>query len=139
VQAPTAQMRQERTFGSAQVSHVGWIHELRIAQSPLFEPDAALELSKVTVLHGKEFGKTAITDWIAACAGRRCPDRWRDMKGPTIGDLTYFAPERHKVEFDLEGGPVRLRRATCGVSPGFSGTPRDARFHPGRNGVRESE
>jgi len=91
-----------------QWSGTGWFSSFRISKHALFQPDATLDFSKVTVLQGRDIGKTAVLDWIAASAGRLLPNRWLTHPSDLLTELTYFAPDEKKIEFEIEDGRSRL-------------------------------
>ncbi len=84
-----------------QPTSVGWAHSIRVIRNDLFVSDTALQLSKVTVLHGKALGKTALLDWIGASVGRPLPERWRDFDNGILTELRFFAPDETKIELHV--------------------------------------
>jgi hypothetical protein len=90
-------------------THLGWVNQLEILNSVLFEASACLRLSKATLIQGESAtGKSSICEWLAGISQTRPLRRWRkyehDLK------LEYFAPDLQTILLTLHNGDIQRSR-----------------------------
>ncbi len=76
---------------------VGWIHELKIRNSPIFKSDTLIRFGKLNLIVGNNAtGKSALCEWLAGFVEMEVLERWRNRcdKGyPIEICMTYYNPD----------------------------------------------
>jgi hypothetical protein len=90
---------------SGNVTALGWVDQLEIVNSTLFEPSATLCFSKATFLQGDTgTGKSVTCEWLTGFVHSDYLARWRkdhhDVK------LTYYAPDRQNLRLSVHANEV---------------------------------
>ncbi|TPL55506.1 hypothetical protein FJ942_17575 [Mesorhizobium sp. B2-4-2] len=104
-QLQEAQLRREQ---DGQLTTVGWLGEIVVQKSFLFEKDTRLELGQFTLLEGASYGKTAICDWLSAVLGEELPHRWAIPSSPILTSVVAFVPEKRRLDGTFDHGVTKL-------------------------------
>lgn len=84
---------------------IGWLHELTIAQGPLFSTPQKVQLSKLNLIYGNNCtGKTAITEWITGFFDPEALMRWTPAEHqPLILQLSLLNPKLQHLGLKIDG------------------------------------
>lgn len=93
---------------------IGWLHELEIVRSPLFESGQKFQLSKLNLIYGpNSTGKTAITEWISGFFDPSELDRWVTTRKENLDlrlSILNPKPQRMRltardlqIKYDIDG------------------------------------
>lgn len=84
---------------------IGWIHSIRLLESPVFASGQDVTLSKRNLLIGANgAGKTALCEWIAGAFQSRFLDRWRtESSRPLRYVVSYLNPIPLRIEVSCTG------------------------------------
>ena len=84
-------------------SPIGWLHEIRVTQSPLFSGTQAAWFGKLNLVYGNnETGKTALLEWIDIAFGGD-PKRWfRSVSGQISCEISYLNPEPVRIDLNID-------------------------------------
>ena len=102
---------------------LGWFHQIRVNDGPLFATPFEIVLGKVSLIVGaNDTGKTAIWEWLAGIGDESYLRRWRKVFPPARCldvEVAYFDPlERNvrfhisldeKIDYWVSGKPVPLQ------------------------------
>jgi len=87
-------------------SPLGWFHEVRIENSPIFTSHLIIRLAKLTLIVGDNgTGKSALCEWLAGFADMRHIKRWRKGHRPGYPIdvfLKYYNPVEKTLEMLIE-------------------------------------
>lgn len=79
-------------------SPIGWIHKVRLDESPIFTNKSSFMLAKLNLVIGDNAtGKSALCEWISGVFDISYLSRWRKVRSPLKINLTYFTPQEIKV------------------------------------------
>ena len=79
-------------------SPIGWIHKVRLDESPIFANKSSFILAKLNLVIGDNVtGKSALCEWISGVFDISYLSRWRKVRSPLKINLTYFTPQEIKV------------------------------------------
>jgi len=83
-------------------SPIGWIHKIRLDESPIFVNSSSFMLAKLNLVIGDNAtGKSALCEWIGGVFDISYLSRWRNVRSPLKVDLTYFTPQEIKVGWEV--------------------------------------
>lgn len=83
-------------------SPIGWIHKVRLDESPIFVSGSSFILAKLNLVIGNNgTGKSALCEWISGVFDISYLSRWRKVRNPLKVDLTYFIPQEIKVSLAM--------------------------------------
>jgi hypothetical protein len=82
---------------------VGWIFELIIRKSPIFQNDQVLRLAKLNLLVGENMtGKTAISEWLAGFFDSSFLKRWLRQHVKDLNlEMTFLNPSSHHLHLEI--------------------------------------
>src|SRR5258708_28206009 len=103
---------------------VGWLFELVIRQSPIFQSGQRIRLAKLNLILGSNStGKTAVTEWIAGFFAPDYLKRWQ-RRGSKLIDLqlTLLNPSSHVLRLQIGPGESLLYHVDGREVP-FIGVP----------------
>ncbi len=85
---------------------VGWLFELVIRQSPIFQSGQRIRLAKLNLILGSNStGKTAVTEWIAGFFAPEYLKRWQRWDSKLIDlQLTLLNPSSHVLRLQIGPG-----------------------------------
>lgn len=85
---------------------VGWIHELKIRNSPIFKSDTLVRFGKLNLIVGNNAtGKSALCEWLAGFAEMEVLERWRNRshKGYPIDIcMRYYNPDLRSLHMLID-------------------------------------
>ncbi len=89
-------------------SPIGWIHELKINENPLFVNGQIIRFAKLTLLFGNnDSGKTALTQWVAGCFESTFLERWKSVHSSVVHvSLSFLNPKLNNIEVIVDGDRV---------------------------------
>lgn len=83
-------------------SPIGWIHKVRLDESPIFVNGSSFILAKLNLVIGNNAtGKSALCEWISGVFDISYLSRWRKVRSPLEVNLTYFTPQEIKVSLAI--------------------------------------
>jgi energy-coupling factor transporter ATP-binding protein EcfA2 len=86
-------------------SPIGWIDQISIAKSPIFEPGVDIRFGKITLIYGDNgAGKTAICDLLRGSFNPTGLVRWFNREFEY--SLSYFSPSEHQVNVRLKNNKI---------------------------------
>lgn len=81
---------------------LGWIFDLVLNESPIYQRGSRISFSKLTLLIGENgTGKTAICEWLEGLFNQKKLERWRDPCSPWYVQFRYFVPNETVVGLTL--------------------------------------
>lgn len=105
---PPERLHSYKTLHETRIAHeltgihtpLGWVNNVRIHSSPLFDETVEIDFAKLTLLLGQgSVGKTALCEWIAAHVDAQYLERWAkiipDDWKRVSAELSYLNPEPH--------------------------------------------
>lgn len=84
---------------------LGWVEEITVKRSPIFQGNVSLNLGKMNILVGENgSGKSALLEWISGFNETRYLERW--LKGSEKGTaisfgMKYYDPLPHSVNMEI--------------------------------------
>jgi hypothetical protein len=83
---------------------VGWLFEIVVRESPIFQNGQKIRLAKLNLILGDNgTGKTAIAEWIAGFFQSGGLGRWHHWGLPVDVEMTFLNPSSHLLRLQIEG------------------------------------
>ncbi|SPF54591.1 hypothetical protein SBA4_6510002 [Candidatus Sulfopaludibacter sp. SbA4] len=102
---------------------VGWLFEVVMRQSPIFQSGERIRLAKLNlILVDNGTGKTAIAEWIAGFFQPGGLGRWHRWGLPVDVEMTFLNPSSHRLRLQI-GPSESLRYNVDGQEVPFIGMP----------------